>query len=129
MLAALPTFARVSRGRLSLRLTYEALAGFKNFFDQLGRGCFNIATQHTLGTGGSEQYPRVGAVAMFGSVQEELHSVEILLAQDGISTERRSLRIGGAVDGAVLDLIGNVQIAAAILIRAEFTLQVGHPLP
>src|SRR5258708_39938705 len=65
---------------------------------------------------------------MLGGVQEELRAVEILLAQDGISTELRSLGIGGAADRAVLDLIGNVQIAPAVIVRAEFALQVGDQL-
>src|SRR5713226_2894454 len=129
MLATLPSFARWNgRMRPFLRLPYEALAALKNFFDQPGRGRFNIAPQHTFRTGGPEQYPRVGPVAMFGGVQKELHAVEILLAQDGISAELRSLPIGGAADGAVLDLIGNVQISPAIIMRAEFTLQVGDQL-
>src|SRR4029077_17665805 len=95
---------RDSRGRLSLPVLYESFTGFKNFFDQLGCGRFHVATQHTLGTGGPKQNPRVSAVAIFGSVKEELHAVAILLAQDGISAELRSRRIGSAADSAVLDL-------------------------
>src|ERR1700681_4861539 len=65
---------------------------------------------------------------MLGSVEEELDAVAILFAQYGISAELRSLGIAGTADGAVLKLIGNVQIAPAIVMRAEFTLQVGDQL-
>src|SRR5208283_716933 len=58
----------------------------------------------------------------------KLYSVAILFAQDGIGTEFRRVRIGGTTDGAVLHLIGNMQIAPAIVVRAEFTLQVSDEL-
>src|ERR1019366_2739351 len=63
-----------------------------------------------------------------GSVEEELPAVAILLAQDGICAELRGLRLGGSADGAVLEFVGNVQIAPAVVVRAEFTLQVSDQL-
>ncbi len=65
---------------------------------------------------------------MLGSIEVELHAVAIFLAQDRISAELRRLRVGGAADGAVLHFIGNMQIAPAKVVRAEFTLQIGDEL-
>src|SRR5208282_5363470 len=97
------SFNSLKTSRVShLNLPDEAFASFKNFFDQFGLGRFNVAAQHTFGAGCAKQYPRVGAVAVLGSVEVELHSVAILFAEDGIGAEFRRPRIGGAADGAVL---------------------------
>jgi len=52
---------------LYLDLPHEALAAFKNLFDQFGFRRFHIAAQHAFGTRSAKQYPRVSAVAYLGA--------------------------------------------------------------
>src|SRR5262249_39969679 len=66
--------------------------------------------------------PRIGALAVFRSVQEKLHAVEILLAEHRIGAKLRGAGVAGAADSAILHLIGNMEVAAAIVMRSVFLL-------
>ena len=112
----------------------EHTAGFKELGHGFFRRGFGVDAHQGLSAAGAKEDPGFGGVGLgfgFGVVEEELDPVEVFLAKnlhagdDGIA----GLEGFGAGDGGVLDVVGNVEVDAAVLVLAVFGLQVGDECP
>ena len=67
----------------------KSLATGENFVHQVLRCRLGINPQQRFGAGDPKQNPSIGSVAKSRCVEEELHSVQILLIQDGVAAKTR----------------------------------------
>jgi hypothetical protein len=105
-------------------LPHEHLPNPKELTDQLRRRSFGIQAQQGFGPGGAEQDPCVRSIAIGGGIEKELHAIHVLFLQHAIRPQLLRTVGARALNRAFLHLLRNVQIAAAIIVSAEFTLQI-----
>ena len=72
----------------------KCFGAVENVVDQFGRGRFDINAQQSFCAPTREKDPRVGSIAVVGSIEVELDAVAFLLTQNRVSG--RVLLVGGS---------------------------------
>src|SRR3984885_1996109 len=102
----------------------KTLCSCQDLRHQLWRSSLCVHTQQWLRSGGAEQDPRLSAVAVRRSIKKKLDAIEALFFQYAIAPQALRGFGSSALNGVLLDFFRNVQIAPAVIVRAEVALQV-----
>src|SRR5439155_15973994 len=82
----------------------------------------------SFGSGGAEQYPRLGAVSIRPSFEEDLDSVQSFLSKSSVIPQLLGSLRASPFNSGALHVFGDVKIAAAVVMRPIFLLKSGHQL-
>jgi hypothetical protein len=115
---------------MALRLTTasnEILCGCQDFVYQFGGRRLRIRAQQRLRSRSTKQDPRFRAIAIRRRIEKKFDAVKICFFYDAIASKRlRGIR-ASPLNRTLLDVFGNVQIAAAVIVWTKLVLQIRTP--